>query len=290
MEGRVALAEKNTLESLRRDSSEIDKARLLAVSAPHASGWLQALPSKAMDQRFRHAEFVAAAQLWLGVPQSGSDAWCPKCDQVLDCKGFHCFACMAGGDATATHNSLRDHTFKVCMAAGLHPEREPEGLLPDDPRRRPGDLHFSTWQGGGAVAFDFAITSPLQMAEVAAAAQRQLAAATAYEERKRSDRATAEKCAAHGIQLIPMVAESLGGWGLEAQRAYKFIAQAQAAKSGLSMGVCFSRLYEGLSSKLMRANARSVLARVQVAGTDFAEVPAGSAVERADAVLRATAQ
>ena len=59
-----------------------------------------------------------------------------------------------------------------------------------------------------------------------------------------------------------MVAESFGGWGPVAQKAYNVIARASAARSGLGVGVATSRLYVGLNTNIMRANARSLLARV----------------------------
>ena len=192
--------------------------------------------------------------------------------------------CMAGGDAITCHDSLRDHVYCAALSAGLCVEREEPGLLRDDPRRRPGDLYFPLWPGGSRVALDFAVTSPLQLAHVGAAARAPLAAATAYEAHKRADRKTAERCAAHGITLMPIVAESLGGWGPCAQKAFNVIARASAARSGASVGVATSRLYEGLSTKIMRANARSLLAR---AGRSDAAVVRDNAQERARATLGA---
>ena len=71
-------------DSLLSSSSEALRARLRAVSAPHAGAWLTALPSENLDQRMKHAEFVAAVKLWLCLPFLHTDCWCPKCDQVLD--------------------------------------------------------------------------------------------------------------------------------------------------------------------------------------------------------------
>ena len=133
---------------------------------------------------------------------------------------------------------------------------------------------------------DFAITSPLQASVVTAAANTQLAAATAYEERKRMDRETAARCNAQGIELIPMVVESFGGWGRAAQEAFKVLARARAARSGQSVSMATSQLYQGLSVKLMRANARAaVLARVAVVEEATADGPR----ERAQGLLEATA-
>ena len=127
-------------DSLVEASPTVDKARLLSVAVTHASGWLQAQPSEALGQRWTHAEFVAGVQVWLGATVQSRDGWCPLCDQVMDARGNHSVACMAGGHAITCHDALRDYVYREALAAGLNPEREEEGLLPDDPRRRPGDL------------------------------------------------------------------------------------------------------------------------------------------------------
>ena len=255
------------------------------MSASHAGAWLQALPSKGLDQRLTHHEFVAAVQLRLGCAVLGADEWCPMCDQVMDANGTHALACMAGGHALACHNSVRDHVYLAARRAGLNPQREERNLLPDDPRRRLGDLFFALWPGTIGVAMDFAVTSPVQLATLHAAAERPLAAAMEYEQKKLDDRDTAAKCEAWGVHLVPMVAESFGGWGPAAQKAFKSICSASAGRTGESLSIATSQFYEGLGIKLARASARSLLARVTLAS---AEVDSGAS-SRARCALVATA-
>ena len=97
------------------------------------------------------------------------------------------------------------------------------------------------------------MTSPLQLAQVGPASRERLAAATAYEAGKLADRETAQQCRAQGICLMPVVAESFSGWGATAQKVFNVIARASAARSGESVGVATSRLYEGLNIRIMRA-------------------------------------
>ena len=265
-------------------SPVVDQARLRAAAAPHSSAWLQAQPSTCLDQRMTHPEFVTGLHLWLGKARASVDSWCPKCDQVMDTRGFHAMSCMAGGDAVKVHNALRDFVFKFARAAGLNPEKEESNLLPDDPRRRPGDIFFAYWPQGNPVAMDFAVTSPVQQRIVLEAAQRQLAAATAYEDHKLTDRDTGERCRRFGLQLVPMVVESFGGWGNAAQKAFKVIVRCSAAKTGKSVSETSVQFYSGLSIHLMRANARAVLARVSVDGDGHA-----GQVDRSRSLLAATA-
>ena len=74
-------------------------------------------------------------------------------------------------------------------------------------------MFFAIGPGLGPVALDFAVTCPLQASTLREAAQRPLAAAMSYEAHKYEDRQSANLCAAEGLKLMPMVAETLGGWG-----------------------------------------------------------------------------
>ena len=65
------------------------------------------------------------------------------------------------------------------------------------------------------------------------AAHRHLAAAMDYEAHKLADRQTAESFSELGFALIPMVAETLGGWGPGAQEVFRVIARDSAKALGL---------------------------------------------------------
>ena len=71
----------------------------------------------------------------------------------------------------------------------------------------------------------------------------------------------AQQCAAAGLSLVPMVAETLGGWGPTAQNFFRKLAKATAERQGLDPSVASSQLYESMGIRLQRANARAVLSR-----------------------------
>ena len=160
-------------------------------------------------------------------------------------------------------------------------KREVSGLLPSDPRRRPGDLVLRNCPGMGPVALDFAVTCPLQVSWQADAAQRPLAAAMGYEAQKLADRDTARRCQAAGIRLVPMVAETLGGWGPEAQAFFRVLGKATAEHKGLDSSVATDQLYQALGIRLQRANARAILARVSATPLDPTALAATSRSEAA---------
>ncbi len=169
--------------------------------------------------------------------------------------------CKAGGDITVRHNSLRDACFFRCGAAGIEAERETAGLLQQATRRRPGDVVIHSCPGMGAVALDFAVTCPLQAALLPESSQHSLAAARSYEAYKLEDRRTAQQCTEAGLTVVPMVAETLGGWGPAAQNFFRNLARATAEREGIDTSLASSQLYESMGIKLQRANARAILSR-----------------------------
>ena len=173
--------------------------------------------------------------------------------------------------------------YLAALAAGMRVDRDEPGLLPDDPRRRPGDLFFPTFPGGVPAALDFAVTSPLKMEGQGGAATTTLHAAMQYEEHKLADRDTAARCRRLGLQLKPMVVETLGGWGPEAQKVLWVVAKAQAAASGQLMSLALNHLYQGLAVKLQRANAGAMLARASAVSSQSATALA--TLSRAEAAL-----
>ena len=88
-----------------------------------------------------------------------------------------------------------------------------------------------------------------------------------YEAHKFEDRQTADLCAAEGLKLMPMVAETLGGWGPSAQEVFRTIARTTAERQGLDPSIATSQLYQSLGIKLQKANARTILARTSTTTT-----------------------
>ena len=155
------------------------------------------------------------------------------------------------------------------QAAGLGVEVEKPGLLPLRPdgdgaedggrgagHRRPADAWVAQWGLHGAAALDLAVTSGLRTGAVLSESARSgVAAAEAYEARKRTHLQTEQHCKAEGLQFIPLVAET-------AASTWRQLAGLIAARSGDNPGVEADRLLQSLSVVLQRENARAVLRRL----------------------------
>ena len=159
------------------------------------------------------------------------------------------------------------------------------GLLPTDPRRRPADVFVRACPGYGPVALDLAVTCPLQQSMMHDAARRPLPAAMDYEAHKFDDRQTAQRCLDQGFKLVPLVAETLGGWGPEAQGFFRQLAKATADKTGVDASVATCQLYEALGIQLQRANARAMLASTTAQWTEHRNSTTLAATSRSEAAL-----
>ena len=219
--------------------------------------------------------FRVLVKLRLRLPVAVADAACPLCDGVADRFGDHALGCPCGGDRTKRHNRLRSVLAARAQAAGLHPEVEKPGLLPprsdqdglpedgvrDRNGRRPADVYVPNWGLHGPAAFDLAVTTGLRHGSLHLLDSGAGPAAD-YEARKRSHLQTQDLCTAQGIQFVPLVAESRGGWGPAALKTWQALAQATATASGEPLSLEANRLYESLAVVLQRENARAVLRRL----------------------------
>ena len=116
--------EKAGFLSLLDGASTVDKARLLAISAPQAHAWLREQPSPKVGLDLLPNEVQTLVKWWLGLPVFTDADACPHCSQTLDIHGYHALICHAGGDVVTRHNRLRDSFADFCRRACLAPEFE----------------------------------------------------------------------------------------------------------------------------------------------------------------------
>lgn len=137
----------------------------------------------------------------------------------------------------------------------------------------------------GPVALDFAVTCPLQQSMQLDASRRSLAAAMDYEAHKLEDRDTSQRCRALGVKLVPILAETLGGWGPAAQEFFRVLARASAHAAGVGESTATNQLYQALGVRLQRANARAILTRIAAISAASCDNTALAATSRSEAAL-----
>ena len=218
------------------------RAILLSEAEPGARAFLAATP--AGRRRMDGPLFITELRQRLGMPDCDKDAWCPRCDGILDIHSLHAATCAAGGERTQRHHALRDLLFDWARRAGLQPEREKSGLLlPQCPEevgaeaRRPADI-FLPALSGFPTALDLAVTAPQRQETLARAAQTALSAASSYTQTKATHLNTAAACEQQGVKFVPLVVESTGAWDPSASRVLQVISRATAARLALMLLPC----------------------------------------------------
>ena len=84
----------------------IDRARLLAVSAPHAGDWLMALPVASCGLRLDNESIRVAVGLRLGCVLCSAHRC--SCGAVVSDRGVHGLSCRLAVGRLARHNAIND--------------------------------------------------------------------------------------------------------------------------------------------------------------------------------------
>eukprot|EP00731_Ephydatia_muelleri_P006931 Em0003g1179a len=250
-------------QSLLSSSSQVNKARLLSVSAPFAGSWISTIPSPVLNLHLDSAECQMALRWWLGLNTAGGSC-CPFCpDTVLDPLGHHAVSCRHGGFVVTWHNLLRDILAGFCRRAHLSVKIEVGyGLSLENIKSRPADILVQSWDRGHPAAFDVTVTSPLTPAILNISIIYEGAAGRVAEARKHTTNDA--KCQDLGWLCIPLAVETYGNWGKEAYEVFNCLASLLAFgqtshKSGLLL-----EIYSHVNMSLVRPIARAILGRALV--------------------------
>ena len=185
-----------------------DKARLNSLALPQAGSWLTAPPT--WEHYIPPIAFKAAARLRLHLPIYAEGVSCRQCNQPMDTRGDHIFACRMGGHRILRHNSVRDYVYGAANEAGLSPILEPNHLILGN--NKPADILLSTGVGESrGRAIDVTVWTPTSASMVQGAAVAKGYAATKAETAKRKKHGDA--CAAERLAFTPFALETTGGLG-----------------------------------------------------------------------------
>ena len=266
------------LRTWRGRASADDVCRLNAYSAPHAGKVFDVTPTETIDKVITRSQFVTEVANRLGVDVDVGGHSCGFCGMVVDCKGRHSMSCMAGGDTTALHNTVRDLVFDYCKRGNLQAEEEAPGILKDlatpEGRRRPADVLVcngvrlldrlpdgSQQTSFRRVALDFAVINALGQGHTDDTFREAGGAAEAYSERKRRHLGTARKCREVGVAFVPMVLEAQGGMSRATSGILRKISEAVAEVEHSEAASIREDLLQRLALVRARANASAIARR-----------------------------
>jgi len=126
------------------------QARLLAVSTPHSSDWLHALPISACGLRLDNEAVIVAVGLRLGVDLCTPHD-CP-CGKMADARGSHGLSCRLAFGRMARHHEINDLIWRALCKANVPSVKELSGLVRVDGKRPDGST-LIPWHAGKAMAW-----------------------------------------------------------------------------------------------------------------------------------------
>jgi len=249
------LIDEHTFRTLCDGASIADKARLMAVSAPHAGAWLDARPTPELKRS--NIAFTTMTVVWLGetfeIDATHKCSCCFKRD--FDARAHHALLCDRGGDRSVRHDRMRDGLERIAQEAMVLPIREPPHLVSTSRKSRPADVLIRNLNGD-QVAVDVTVWTPFAQEIQPLAATNRLAAAGAGEASKRS------KWAHLTLKFTAFAIESTGGIGKEAQKLLDALFKRIADRHKRHKSVVAMHYYQVLSVALQRANANAILKRL----------------------------
>ena len=240
--GKTALVLHNT--------NPIDRARLLAVSAPHAGDWLMALPVASCGLRLDNESIRVAVGLRLGCVLCSAHRC--SCGAVVSDRGIHGLSCRLAVGRLARHNAINDIIHRALGRAGVPAVLEPRGLTSSD-ERRPDGLTMIPWSEGRCLAWDATVSDSLADSHLNRTVHVAGAAAESAADAKNRKYADLPR----SVTFVPVAVETLGPICSDGIEFITELGRRIASVSGDPRDTAF--LFQRISIAVQRGNAASVL-------------------------------
>ena len=177
---------------LNSQTSQYNRARLLAVAAAHSGDWLHAVPISACGLRLSDESLRVAVGLRLG-----SEICQPfhcTCGALVDARGYHALSCKRNPGRSQRHHFINDLIWRALSKAGFPSIKEPHGLIRSD-GKRPDGLTLLPWQDGRCATWDVTVTDTVAASYVGISSS--CAASAAEAAAKRKEEKYVEICRTH---------------------------------------------------------------------------------------------
>ena len=160
-----------------------DRARLVAVIAPHSGDWLHALPISSCGLRLDDESIRIAVGLRRGTALCAPHI-CP-CGSLVDSAGVHGLSCRISAGRSARHHQINDLVYRSLSRANFPAKREPPRLLKSD-CKRPDGITLIPWREGKCLAWDATVGDTFAPTYLSATSVKASSAADHLASQKRS--------------------------------------------------------------------------------------------------------
>ena len=232
-------------------TSEVETARIKAVSSKHASHWLKAYPVQNLALKLSNSSFRIACALRLGAPVClPHPCICGKV--MVDQFGRHGLSCeKAALSRNARHNNANSLIQKALTSAEFAAISEPKGLFSTD-KKRPDGMTTYPYKEGKPLAWDYTCVDTTCASYSHQSAKEGGKAAEMAEEKKKNKYSHLTD-----YFFIPIGAETLGPFGPEAIRFIEDLGNKISIMNGDKRSKSY--LFQSLSIAVQRGNGACVM-------------------------------
>jgi len=184
------------------------RARLLAVSSPHAGDWLHAAPITAVGLRLSNDAIRVATGLRLGANLCLPHVC--RCGAQVDARGSHGLSCARSAGRHPRHSLINDIVHRALVRADIAASKEPMGLIAGS-SLRPDGASLIPWSKGKPLAWDATTADTLAASHLPSTSNCAGAAsahAALLKNQKYSDLTST-------FHFVPVAVETLGPWNDE---------------------------------------------------------------------------
>ena len=243
------LASRRRLDNLLHDANQVDRARLLAASAPHSGAWLSALPVEKLGLLLPDEAVRTGVALRLGAPVQQPHRC--RCGAMSDKLGHHNLSCRRDPGRLPRHAALNDVLHRALASAGVVAVLEPRGLDRGD-GRRPDGITVYPFRRGKMLAWDATCVSTYSGSHLLDCAISAGAAARAAEDRKRQRYAALRQ----RYDFVPLAIETTGVLGPAFSDLLQDIGRRISQRSGEKRETAWLR--QRISLAVIRGNAAAL--------------------------------
>ena len=231
-------------------SSAVTRSRLLAVSAPGAGSWLEAVPIPSLGLKLDNESLRISVSLRLGVKLNLP--YDCVCGAAVDDSATHGLDCRKAIGKHSRHSEVNDIIHRALNAAGVPSHLEPVGLSQVD-GKRPDGATFIPWRQGRCLVWDFTCVNTIARSHLSHSTSQAGSVSVIAEEKKKKKYTNLSDT----YIFTPIAIETLGPWGPEASSFVSELGRRLSEATGEQRSRAF--LKQKISTAIQRGNASCIL-------------------------------
>ena len=239
---------------------QFTRARLLAVTAPKAGVWLNAIPVPSLGLKLDNESLRISVALRLGAKLNL--AYTCVCGIAVEDSAAHGLDCRRAIGKHARHAAINDIVHRALSSAGVPSHLEPVGMCRDD-GKRPDGATLIPWKQGKCLVWDVTCVNTIARSHVPSAASQAGLPATNAENKKKNK----YSCLGSDRIFVPIALETLGPWGPEADSLIAEVGRRLHTSTGDPRSVSFLR--QKISIAVQQGNAMCITGSLPRGGEDF---------------------